>query len=306
MNRARLLTSLITVSVFSLLSVVSSVHGQDSTSAPGPVSVASRVNWETQRIHIRLSADTLAESGLSSSGAYTTERRLEQFLPDAVVSSLAPVVVESSQNIRKVVENDRSMINNILLLPEEMSRESRRFSRDLTTVEVEYALPIFPCLSDILHTHTVSVPVPRRPAWTPAIEYTGLIIYAAELLPVHGENTEEYIQPAIFPRILDSSTQPVLDRTMVNQQHLSRWGVVGYSSSFDENKYLNRIGPRPLRVMATGIFGTNRTDVMISEHSAGVLLSTETGRKLLSQGKVIIVVGSEQIVNHHGESQSEE
>ena len=49
-------------------------------------------------------------------------------------------------------------------------------------------------------------------------------------------------------------------------------------------------GDRPMRIIAQGVFGVNPTDLIIDRNDALTIISSEENRRLLSQGKVVIIL----------------
>lgn len=57
----------------------------------------------------------------------------------------------------------------------------------------------------------------------------------------------------------------------------------------DESAYRDRIGANPLRVIARGVFGQNRTDPIISLSDSAQILSRPENLKLLQEGRIVII-----------------
>jgi hypothetical protein len=68
---------------------------------------------------------------------------------------------------------------------------------------------------------------------------------------------------------------------------------VGYASAIPNG---DRVGDDPLLVMATAIFGTDRTDLVISRDDATAILGLSANRDLLREGKVTIVLDPSELV----------
>jgi hypothetical protein len=50
------------------------------------------------------------------------------------------------------------------------------------------------------------------------------------------------------------------------------------------------VGNRPLRVFARGVFGVNPTDLIIDREDALLIISREENRRLLSEGRVAVIL----------------
>jgi hypothetical protein len=127
--------------------------------------------------------------------------------------------------------------------------------------------------------------------WAPSAEFSGLVIYAADELPIQGEpnSDEEFLKPAMFPRIYDENMRLIAEVKMVEPEFLKQWGIVGYSKDTNEAPFLERIGRTPLRTSAVRLFGTNRTDIIIPLEIANKLLQNDHNLDLISQGRILII-----------------
>jgi hypothetical protein len=65
--------------------------------------------------------------------------------------------------------------------------------------------------------------------------------------------------------------------------------MVGYARSLDDNSVVLRAGVLPLRLVARAVFGTRRTDVVISMDGARQLLALQDNIDLLREGHVVIL-----------------
>jgi hypothetical protein len=55
------------------------------------------------------------------------------------------------------------------------------------------------------------------------------------------------------------------------------------------------VGNNPLKIIARGSFGVRPTDPVIDKDDALLILSSETNRQLLREGRVIIVLNQEKL-----------
>ena len=133
--------------------------------------------------------------------------------------------------------------------------------------------------------------------------YTGIIIIAAEELPVYAMRSKALAIPCLFPKIWDSDMNLVYERSTLEARNIT---MVRYSTS---EKILQNnpsgltpelrqiIGDRPMRVFARSVFGVNPTDIIIDREDALTIISSEENRRLLSQGKVVIVL-DDSVMRH--------
>ncbi len=91
----------------------------------------------------------------------------------------------------------------------------------------------------------------------------------------------------------------IFERNMVNPETVKRAGMVTYinadavfqdtPSGMDET-LIRLVGNNPLRIIAQGVFGVHPTDPIINREDALIILSNEENRRLLREGRVIIVM----------------
>ena len=127
--------------------------------------------------------------------------------------------------------------------------------------------------------------------------YTGIIIDARGTLSVQGEFVSSVGYPCFFPKIWDDTMELLYERNMMNSQTAKSIGIVTYASSDDESLYRDRIGNDPLHISARKIFGTNRTDPVISRNDALKILSVPENLDLLKEGKVVILLDEDVLVH---------
>ena len=132
--------------------------------------------------------------------------------------------------------------------------------------------------------------------YEPSAPFTGIVIYAAEPLPVYGErNTqgaplEASLTPALLPRLFDEEMNLLLTASQMDPLQRETWGVMQYTSDLDQEKHRSRVGSYPLYTMAVGLFGVNRTDLILTGETARKLLSREDTRKLLREGRILVII----------------
>jgi hypothetical protein len=122
------------------------------------------------------------------------------------------------------------------------------------------------------------------------------VIYAKGELPLHGTSEMVELRPCLYPEIYDSNMRLVLERLMVNPEAIERWGVAAYTDEVDESPFFERVGPSPLRIMADGAFGSMPTDIKIAADHADRILASENNRRLLTEGRILIIIESENLV----------
>jgi hypothetical protein len=136
----------------------------------------------------------------------------------------------------------------------------------------------------------------------PGTSYTGIIIIADEALTVHGRHTDALPLPCLFPKIWDTGMNLIYERNMVDPEIAAKRSIVRYAAAESifrptpsglSPELQELAGTRPLRILARGVFGIRPTDPVIDQEDALLILSSEENRRLLQEGRVVIVLNPE-------------
>lgn len=124
-------------------------------------------------------------------------------------------------------------------------------------------------------------PVPAAPA--PALQavvFSGLVVDARGL----------GVKPAMAPKILSEGGQEVYGFSVVSRDWLIQQGMVGYSKDLTAAQAHERVTNRPLTVKAVSTAGANKTDVVISNPDAKLILGSAGNLGFLEKARVVVVV----------------
>lgn len=111
------------------------------------------------------------------------------------------------------------------------------------------------------------------------MEYTGLIIDARKL----------GLRPALIPKILNQNGELVYSQQSLEQKELIRMGLVGYAKDVDAAAKNQRVTADPYVIPGLNAAGEKKTDVVISNREAQVVLTTAPYTGYLKNGRVMIV-----------------
>jgi hypothetical protein len=251
------------------------------------------IDWEKGELTLTLSAP-LDQSGPNRpTAAITAERRIDTNLARIFSEALLPLQVDSARTFADAVEEGEFPVAQLLSLALTGRKGIPRYSRDMRSISVTYAYALHDLLADYFVRHRRPREIPRYIAWLPTREYTGIVIYTGKELPVHGEDASSSAVPCLFPEIFDEEANPLLTLDRGSPEWLKRWGSAAYTRSFDETPWRQRIGERPLYLIARGLYGKYPTDIKISAEDAARILARPGGRALLAEGRVLIILGGE-------------
>ena len=111
------------------------------------------------------------------------------------------------------------------------------------------------------------------------LEYTGLIIDARKL----------GLRPALVPKILNEKGELVYSTRSIEQQDLIRMGLVGYAKDVNAASKNQRVTADPYVVPGLNATGEKKTDVVISDRDAQIILTTAPYTGYLKNGRVMVV-----------------
>jgi hypothetical protein len=111
------------------------------------------------------------------------------------------------------------------------------------------------------------------------VEYSGLIVDARRL----------GLRPALVPKILNEKGELVYSARSLEQQDLIKMGLVGYAKDVDAAAKNQRVTADPYVIAGLNASGEKKTDVVISNQEAQIVMTTAPYTGYLKNGRVMIV-----------------
>jgi len=265
------------------------------------ITVQGKLEWERMEFNSTVTLD-LQKSGIKLPAGRS---QAEAILEDEVAELIRPIINEiqadSSSTVADLINrgelSSSVFMNKIRSLPPALSP-------DLSSIFARYTIKLTGISAELIHhSRPQRINAPLIP--THVKNYSGIVIIADENLPVHGKSTSALALPCLFPKIWDSDMNLVFERNMIDPQTGRDAGLVGYvnrdsimkdvPSSLNEN-LIKRVGETPLLIMARGLFGAVPTDPIIDKEDALLILSNENNRRLLTEGRIAIVLDKKVLV----------
>ena len=251
-------------------------------------------DWAEGNIDSKLSID-VDKMGLSLPSAKTTSYHiLKKYLPSLLKNAYLSVIMDSSHRLGDYLARGEIDLSDLNVIMGAGQEKSPVLSQDLRNLILFHRI----ATKDIARFF-VKHEVSRLPTQPPVSRigkvYTGILIDARGKLPIHGEYVDDVLNPCIFPKVWDTNMMVLYEKNMVEPSRLMKNNIVVYSDTLDESSYANIIGVEPLRIIARGIFGQNRTDPIISVQDSAKLLSRKENLKLLSEGRVVILCNKDML-----------
>lgn len=261
--------------------------------------VSGSIDWARGELYTQASFD-LAQAGLKlPSGRFMGEETLREASPRLIRPYLLALRVDSGSTIADLIDRGELSLGELDGLSLETGKTPPSLSADLTRMIGRYTV-LIEQISALLARHRQAAEPGRPLVPVQAADYTGIIIIADEELPIHGRNTWALAAPCLFPKIWDTSMNLVYERNMTQPgtpevRYSSTDSIFRPTPSGLEGDLAALVGPNPLRILAREIFGITPTDLVIDRDDALKILSTDNNRRLLREGRVLLVLNGKML-----------
>lgn len=248
-------------------------------------------NWKTGRIDSKLEL-IMKNAGLKMpADRLEAFKLIEQYAPTLLKDIYLSVVVDSSHLLGNYLAEGYISLDDVLEIIVNSTKTKPSLSPSLDTAIVYDSSALLE-LSKLFIRHKTPYTPKTPPGQAIGKVYSGIIIDARGLLPVHGEFVSATLEPALFPKIWDTDMNLVFEKNMVLPETAHSQMIATFDNRTDERSHASLVGTEPLRIVARGLFGVNRTDPIISREDAAKLLSNPANLELIRQGRVIILCDS--------------
>jgi hypothetical protein len=260
------------------------------------------VDWEKGTLTLQMSLSFDLDQTLFPQARGTAEKKLEEALPRHFLDAVSSLVFTSSSRLGEYFSEQgrgdgrKDYLAALNTLAAQGEKILSVVSDDFRRLTVAYRYRFYGPRGIItpLVNHQLAFPLPEFPGYYPAGEYTGVVINARGKNLAFGKKTQVVCVPALKPRIFYLSArntiEPVLEFNMVEPEILKSRGMLAYIRSAEPAACRERAGDHPLTITAYAVYGTNDTDIIISEDAARMLLSREANRQLLRQGRIVVII----------------
>ncbi len=250
----------------------------------------SALDWGERLLNIELSVPI---EKLELQTRYHVNGVIESNFSVWLYNAVQNLQVDSQRTLKDFWGSD-ILKNPYTFLKSILKNEFSVFYPDLRAFRTIYKINIYPDLIQVWvnehFRHEELLPAIINEA---ATEFSGLIIYVKDDLPVHGEPYNmAKLKPALFPRLYSEDLSLILSYHNVEKQALLQHGMFNYDIEPNVGKYKDLIGNFPLRIVAHELFGSARTDLIISNSDAMKLLENLHIREIMQQGRILVLYES--------------
>jgi hypothetical protein len=273
-----------------------------SVFAQEKIAINGALEWDKQEINAVVSLD-MASSGLKlPNGRMQGEALIASEYIRLIRPAILNIQVDSSSTVADLVRRGEWSFLDVENLALQVRAVPPALSPDLSSLLAFYTLAINDISAALIrHQRPSEVPVTLTPVSAPA--YTGIVIIAAENLPVYGTRSAALLRPCLFPKIWDTEMKLVFERNMLNPRagamvrYFSMRDIFAGGPSGLSREIAAVVGSRPLRIFAHSIFGIQPTDPIIGREDVLQIISNRENRSLLREGRVAIIIDDTLLVS---------
>ncbi len=257
--------------------------------AASPYLSELRLDWQQGTMTAVVEMDLSASGIRLPSGRSEAEKAIARIAPDLVRDAVVSIVVDSYRTVDDSLDDGSIDPEALRDFIEAGRRLDTVMSRDMARMRASYRWNLAE-LASLYVRHTIPLALPEADRFVPTRAYTGIIVYVQGEYAVRGEHRPGRLAPSLFPRIYDEEMNPILSRNHVDPEALRAGGIAAFAQGLDDPVIELRAGNDPLRIMAYQIFGTLRTDTIITRTDALKILGDPANRELVRTGRIVFVL----------------
>lgn len=255
---------------------------------------SSKINWETKTFSSTLTLDfNKANLKMPADRSVATDKMMLQ-LPRLIKDALLSTAVNSTTHLGDLILQNNLTFDSIRKIIDAGKNSPSYFSPNKTEILFGHSFDLN-LVSALLvqHKHTNRPIQPIEHVATR--DYTGIIIDARGILPIHGVFASSALEPCLFPQIWDDQMELLYDKNMVDPAIVKEQGLVQFCKGDNASHYAHRVGDDPLKIVARGVYGIYPTDPIIARNDALKILCSPHNIDLLRQGKVVILIDDNKV-----------
>ncbi len=253
-------------------------------SLAGQTTIESSMDWSTGIF--RLNASRPLAPGLSPDDHPRALEDLERELKPLAVAEFSSIAWDNQGTMKDLMNRDPSARTAVEALARALEREWSRLSDDYKYIEAAYVADLSEEIPVLFPSASGAAPLQQPAGWraVPEDDWTGILIYVPDGLPVRGTGLVADVSPALKARILTDGLEVLTDPSVGAK------GILSYLVLEEREMAEELVGRRPFRAMARGLYGDSPCDIILSENDATDILASESGRRALTEGRIIILL----------------
>lgn len=254
----------------------------------GKSTIDYSINWKDQQLEIVIKSTFSDTIKPLPSIKFSTEMDIKKRLNYILLNGIEEITIDSRTRGEDFIKMNPYVINHIFNAVPLLIKEQSQFAPDFKSLKTKYTLNLYPDIAALFIPHSRTSTMTPKLDFIPSADFSGIVIYVDNLLPMYGKHNKGSFSPSLFPKIFDEELNLVIGPLMVDPDVILKNGTVGYQGLSDSLQ-LERIGLNPLKLKARKIFGINNTDLIISTRDSDKILSRQHNIDLILQGKILII-----------------
>ena len=258
------------------------------------MSSQSFIHWGKGTFSSSVDLDIQKAGIVIPSGKASAVDRIQMNLPKLIKNPLLSIYVDDVNTLGDLVLSGTITLEELTILISQGKQTPPVFASGGEKLQTQHSLQL-QNIGALLVKHKTPY-TPQQPITRVASRaYSGIIIDARGTLPVKNEFISSKVSPCLFPKVYTEDMDLLYERNMVDANVAIQTGIVQYGSSDKPADYKSRVGSDPLWITARAVYGVNRCDPVISQSDYLRIMSVKENRDLLRQGKVVILVDSDEL-----------
>lgn len=259
------------------------------------LSSKSRIDWTNKSFVTQIFLDVNDSNMILPAGRNSADSLIKIKTPGMVKDAIFSLYVDNQYYFGDKVIDESVTVEQVTKIIENGKQSPLLYSSDGKSVSSTNTINVNNISRELIkHKYPYSPEMPIQSVTTRP--YTGIVIDARGSLPVHGEYISSQAYPSFFPTIWDEDMNVIYEKNVVNKEVSQNNGIVQFAWEENFENLQDRIGMDPLYIKAIKVFGRNRTDPIIHTSEALKILSQKENRKLLQEGKVVILMDKENLI----------
>ncbi len=271
-------------------------NSADADEATAVLYSSSKIDWNQGIFTSNVSMDIVKAGIPMPSGKNAAVNKIKMELPVLIKDPLLSIYADDTRTLGDMVLDGSLTLEELTRIIDNAKETPAYFKNGGDRLLTEHTIRLEDIGSLFVKhksPYTQQKPIERIASRA----YTGIVIDARGSLPVHGEFVESLVEPCLFPKIYDENMTLVYERNMVDPKIAAKQGINSYTTNINDKDVEKRIGDDPLWITAEEVFGVYRCDPIISRDDYLRIATVSDNLKLLKEGKIVILLGKEQIAH---------
>ncbi|MBP5156571.1 MAG: OmpA family protein [Treponema sp.] len=257
---------------------------------------SSKIDWSRGTFSSNVSMDIVKAGIPMPSGKNAAVNKIKMELPVLIKDPLLSIYVDDTRTLSDMVLDGSLTLEELTRIIDNAKETPAYFKNGGDRLLTEHTIRLED-IGSLFVKHRSPYTQQKPIARIASRAYTGIVIDARGKLPVHGEFVESLVDPCLFPKVYDSNMTLVYERNMVDPKIASKQGINAYCTDIHDRDFEKRVGDDPLWITAEQVFGVYRCDPVISSEDYLRIATVPANLKLLQEGKIVILLGKEQITH---------